>query len=156
MKIGIIVYSYTNNTLRIAQKLESSLVNRGYDVELKSIKAQNENPNATSYHLVNVPSTEKYDAIVFATCVRGFDCAPIFKEYIQSLNTLANKKIAGFVSQFFPFDAWGGNQSLNTMESLVSQKGTKLIKLGSIHTKFRNQEKQIMNLIDQCDHLLKT
>lgn len=155
MKIGIIVYSYTNNTLRIAQKLETGLMNRGYDVELKSIKAQNENPNATSYHLVNVPSIDNYDAIIFASCVRGFDCAPIFKEYVQSLKSLANKKVAGFVSQFFPFDAMGGNQSLNTMENLVLQKGTKLYKLASIHTKFRNQEKQILNMIEQCDQWLK-
>lgn len=156
MKIGIIVYSYTNNTLSIAKELESGLSKRGYDIELKSVKAQNENPNATSYHLVNVPSIEDYDAIIFATCVRGFDCAPILKEYIQSLKTLRNKKVAGFVSQFFPFDAMGGNQSLNTLENLVLQKGAELYKLGSIHTKFRNKEKQIIKMINQCDQWLKS
>lgn len=154
MNIGIIVYSYTNNTLTIAKRLEDHLVSKGHSASVQSIKADNENPNSSSFHLINQPTTNDYDAIIFGSCVRGFDCAPIFKQYIQNLNTLSNQKVAGFVSQYFPFDAMGGNQALSSMESLISRKNTNLNKLGSVHMKFRNVNKQVDQLIENCNNWL--
>lgn len=156
MKIGIIVYSYTNNTLRIANELESSLSKHGFDVEVQRITAVDENPNASSYNMLNLPSCEPYDVIIFGTCVRGFDCAPIFKQYMQKLETLEHKKVAGYVSQYFPFDVMGGNQSLKCMERLVKSKGTDFYRLGSIHMKFRDYDEQFKNLIEQCIKWLNT
>lgn len=154
MNIGIIVYSYTNNTLSIAKRLESYLLSKGHTASIQSIKADNENPNASTFRLTNQPNTQAYDAIIFGTCVRGFDCAPIFKDYMQTLNSLSNKKIAGFVSQYFPFDSMGGNQALGSMESIARKKNAQLNKLGSIHMKFRNVDKQVEHLFDNCNNWL--
>ncbi len=154
MNIGIIVYSYTNNTMSIAKRLESYLLSKGHTASIQSIKADNENPNSSSFRLTNQPSTQTYDAIIFGSCVRGFDCAPIFKEYIQNVNSLSNKKIAGFVSQYFPFDSMGGNQALGSMERIIHQKNAQINKLGSIHMKFRNEDKQVEQLCNNCNQWL--
>lgn len=53
MNIGIIVYSHTNNTLTIAKRLESYLFYKGHSAIVHSIKTDNENPNASSFHLIN-------------------------------------------------------------------------------------------------------
>lgn len=154
MKIGVIVYSYTNNTLTIAKKLESILLDKGYDVEVKSIKAEDESTNINHYNLVNIPSVENYDSIVFATCVRGFDCALIFKQYIQTIKTLKDKKVCGFVSQYFPFDFMGGSQALKSMKKMINDKEANFIELSSIHMKSKNVDKQIDNLTNQCTQWL--
>ena len=46
MKIGIIVHSHTGNTLSVAERIRSELVEKGYDVELKRVSAENEDPKA--------------------------------------------------------------------------------------------------------------
>lgn len=150
MKIGIIVYSYTNNTLTIAKKLESSLLSKGYDTEIKSIKAENEDPNINQYNLVNLPSVDDYDSIVFASCVRGFDCALIFKQYVETIKSLKDKKVCGFVSQYFPFDFMGGTQALRSMKRLINSKGADFLELSSIHIKSKSVDKQIESLLEQC------
>ena len=85
MKIGIIVYSYTNNTLTIANQLKTALLDKGYDVGVESIKAMNEDPNNTHIVLTQSPNLTQYDKVIFASCVRGFNCAPIFKTYLNNI-----------------------------------------------------------------------
>lgn len=150
MTIGIIVYSYTNNTLTIANQLKEALVNKGYLVEIESIKAYNEDPNNTQIILSNIPNHKKYDKLIFATCVRGFDCAPVFKAYMNTIDTLDNKRCAGFVSQYFPWDGLGGTQSLKRMRDLVEMKKGVFVPLRSIHVKSKQKDKQIAELISSC------
>jgi flavodoxin len=149
MNIGIIVYSYTNNTLKIAQRLEGYLMSKGHSVSVERIKADNENPNSSTFRLTNQPNTQSYDAIIFGTGVRGFDCTPIFKQYIQTIQSLSNKKVAGYVTQYFPFDGMGGNQALSTMTRLIREKDAQLTQLGSVHMKFRSVDKQVESLFNR-------
>ncbi len=149
MKIGIIVYSYTNNTLTIANQLKTALLDKGYDVSVESIKAMNEDPNNTHIVLTHSPKLKEYDKVIFASCVRGFNCAPILKEYINQLDTLKDIKCAGFVSQYFPWDALGGNQALNVMRTLVESKRGLFYPLRSIHVKSRQKNNQVNDLIQK-------
>ena len=146
MKIGIIVYSYTNNTLTIANQLKTALLDKGYDVGVESIKAMNEDPNNTHIVLTQSPNLTQYDKVIFASCVRGFNCAPIFKTYLNSIDSLKGVKCAGFVSQYFPWDTLGGNQALNVMKSLVESKEGQYSSLRSIHVKSKNKDNQINDL----------
>jgi len=150
MTIGIIVYSYTNNTLTIAKQLEEVLIEKGFNVDLESIKAFNENPNNTNIVLSNLPNLKRYDTIIFASCVRGFDCAPIFKTYMNTLKTLKEKRCAGFVSQYFPWDFLGGTQSLKRLNELVEKKEGTFFPLKSIHVKSKQKDQQISELIAKC------
>lgn len=147
MKIGIIVYSYTNNTLNIANQLKTTLLDKGFDVRVESIKASNENPNNTNIVLTQTPNLNSYDRVIFASCVRGFNCAPILREYIKQLDSLKGIKCAGFVSQYFPWDALGGNQALSAMKSLVESKNGQFYPLRSIHVKSRQKNNQINDLV---------
>lgn len=150
MTIGIIVYSYTNNTLTIAQQLKEALTNKGYQADIESIKAFNEDPNNTNIVLSNIPRLKQYKKLIFATCVRGFDCAPIFKAYMNTIDSLKDQKCAGFVSQYFPWDALGGTQSLKRMKELVENKNGIFMPLRSIHVKSKQKETQINELISKC------
>jgi len=147
MKIGIIVYSYTNNTLTIANQLKTALIDKGYDVGIESIKASNEDPNNTHIVLTQTPNLNPYDTVIFASCVRGFNCAPILREYIKQCDSLKGVKCAGFVSQYFPWDALGGNQALNAMKTLIESKNGQFYPLGSIHVKSRQKDNQVNDLI---------
>lgn len=149
MKVGVIVCSYTNNTLCIAKELRSGLIQKGYDVEIDSIKANNDNPNNRDVELAYKPKVDTFDALIFASCVRGFDCAPVFKEYINSLDSLSDKRVAGFVSQYFPLDILGGNQALKSMKDLVEKKKGVFTPLNSIHVKSKNKEKMITSLVEK-------
>lgn len=150
MKIGIIVYSYTNNTLTIANQLNKSLIEGGYDSEVQTIRAVNEDPNNTKIVLTQSPILNHYDKVVFATCVRGFDCAPIFKEYLSNIDSLDGIMCAGFVSQYFPWDALGGTQALKRMKNLVESKKGLFHTLKSIHVKSKQKDRQIEELIHSC------
>ena len=156
MKIGIIVYSYTNNTLTIANQLKAALSGKGYDVGIESIKAMNEDPNNTHIVLTQSPDITQYDKVIFASCVRGFDCAPILKEYLKNLNSLKGLKCAGFVSQYFPWDALGGNQALKRIQSLVESKNGQFYPLRSVHVKSRQKVNQINDLCNKSIQWLES
>ena len=156
MKIGIIVYSYTNNTLTIANQLKAALLGKGYDVEIESINAMNEEPNNTHIVLTQSPDITQYDKVIFASCVRGFDCAPILKEYLKNLNSLNGLKCAGFVSQYFPWDALGGNQAIKRMQSLVESKNGQFYSLRSVHVKSRQKVNQINDLCNKSIQWLES
>jgi len=156
MKIGIIVYSYTNNTLTIANQLKTALSGKGYDVGIESIKAMNEDPNNTHIVLTQSPDITQYDKVIFASCVRGFDCALILKEYVKNLNSLNSLKCAGFVSQYFPWDALGGNQALKRIQSLVESKNGQFYPLRSVHVKSRQKVNQINDLCNKSIQWLES
>ncbi len=48
----------------------------------------------------------------------------------------------------------GGNQALGSMERIIHQKNAQINKLGSIHMKFRNVDKQVEQLCNNCNQWL--
>jgi len=147
MNIGIIVYSYTGNTLNVAQRLKDQLESKGHTVGLESIKAKNEDPKQTQVELSTTPNPSNYDAIVLGTPVRGFQVSPIMKAYLQQMPELNQKKVACFVTHTFPLPWLGGNQTINAMRKLVEAKNAVVSANAVINWGSKHREANIIDLL---------
>lgn len=119
MNIGIIVYSYTGNTLYAANQLKDVLENQGHHVTLSQVKAENEDPKLLDSPLIQRPDPLPYDRVIFACPVRGFQVAPIMKTYLEDLPDLKKKPVGIFVTHAFPFAWMGGKTAISMMKGLL-------------------------------------
>lgn len=112
MKVGIIVYSYTEKTFSVALTLQQSLLKENIDAQIKRIHAENEVPSNRKIKLTQAPDIAEYDVIIFATPVRAFTIAPITKQYLEQLNNF-KKKSNGICDSSFClfFFRWNTNHS---------------------------------------------
>ena len=134
MNIGIFVNSKTGNTLSVAEKLREKLLAMGHHVVLQKVIPSNESEvNIDRIVISNPPSTQGYDMLVFAAPVNGFGLAFVMQAYLRGLPSLEGKRLAGFVTEAFPFPWMGGNQALKGMEKLVNAKGGSLSATGVVN-----------------------
>lgn len=147
MKIGIIVYSYTGNTLSVAERLKTTLEEAGDMVVLESIKAKDENPNLAKIELNVIPDARQYDQIIFATPVRGFSVSPIMKAYLENCPNLDAKPIACFVTHAFPFPWLGGNSTLKMMKKLIEAKHARVVSTGIVNWGSKKRESDIQKIL---------
>ncbi len=71
MKIGIIIYSQTENTYSVALKLQDKFQSDGYDVEIQRVIPVGEvPPRAKDVEFQNAPEVAEYDAIIFGAPVQ--------------------------------------------------------------------------------------
>ena len=120
MKIKMIVFSYTHNTLRLIQEWAERL-NR-HEIEIALIHAYDENSNTKNIVLSEKPSIESVDHLVFATCVRGGTVAPIMSAYLKQIPNLKGQACTLVLTQYFPFEAWGGRQAMKQFKILIEAK----------------------------------
>lgn len=92
MKIGIIVYSHTGNTLSVAWKIEQAIRAAGHEVRTEKVEPVIDNPNSdTPAELKSSPDVDQYDAVVFASPVHAFSLSRIMKHYLLQLPDLTGK-----------------------------------------------------------------
>lgn len=110
MYVGLIVHSFTGNTLSVADRIRERLLSDGHSVSLERVTVVNEDPQSPApVVLENGPDTSKYDAVIFAGPVRGMSISPALQAYIPGSDALAGKPVKVFVTHYFPF-AWMGGQ----------------------------------------------
>lgn len=148
MNIGIIVYSYTGNTLLASERLKERLQNSGHRVTLEAIKASDERPNQTKIDLTVVPDPTHYDRIILASPVRGFQVSPIMKAYLEQWPILNNKPVACFVTHAFPYEWLGGKTAIKMMSALVNKKQARLVATSII-----NKGKSETDIVKMLNHL---
>lgn len=150
MKIKMIVYSYTHNTLRLIQEWAKHL--NQHDIEIASIHAYDEDPNTKTITLSEKPSIEDADHLVFATCVRGFALAPIMDAYLKQIPDLKGQACTLVLTQYFPFEAWGGRQAMNQFKALIEAKSgvVKDTFIMSRTRKSASQKARILNHVPQA------
>lgn len=153
MNIGLVVYSYTGNTLSVVKALQAAFENTGILSTVETVKADNEDPNAKSFNLTNKPEIGAYETLIFASPVRGFMLSPIMSTYMNQLDSLAGKKVACVVTHHFPFPWLGGNQTISAMRKIVEAKGGICVATGVIDWKSRKRQNQITSL---CQSLTDT
>lgn len=155
MKVGIIVHSYTENTLSVARKLQEKLEAKGYQVVLDRVVAVNENPNAAANIILkSIPDTSSYDTIIFAAPVRAFSLSPVMKIYLNQLASLEGKKIGCFVTEHLPLPWMGGNQAIKVMSHLIQKKGGNLLVTGIVNWSNKNREIMITEVVDRLTSVL--
>lgn len=146
MKIGIIVFSQTGNTLSVAQKLEEAIKAKGYDISIQRVEALSESPNAP---LKTIPDVTPYDALIFAAPVQAFSLAAVMKRYLSGLPNLSGKNVYSFVTQHFK-KAWlGGNRALRQLAVVCRSKDAEVKKSGVINWSNPAREAQINGLVKE-------
>lgn len=148
MKIGIIVYSQTGNTLSVAEKVYQKYKDNGADVTLEQVKiAEQVKNNPSDIQLVNVPSPDKYDKIIFGAPVHAFSLCPAMKKYMKQIGNIAGKEISYLITHQFPFAWMGGNSGLKQLKSLAEQKGGKTESSAIIHWGNKNRPNDIAQAV---------
>ncbi|HHR85911.1 MAG TPA: flavodoxin family protein [Candidatus Acetothermia bacterium] len=124
MKIGIIVYSRTGNTLSVAEKLKDKLTAAGHSAEIEQVRvAGGRKSGKRSFQLETRPDVSRYDALVFGSAVEAFSLSPVMKSYLIGIDSLQGKLVACLVTQFFPYPWMGGNRAIRQMHELCESKG---------------------------------
>jgi flavodoxin len=124
MKIGIIVYSQTNNTYSVAEKLQGQLHEAGNDVKLERVDIIGGNkPQGKDIQIENPPEVTGYDALVFGSPVHAFSLAPAMKAYLEQIPSLQDKKVALYVTKGLTFNWTGGTRAIGQMKKICESKG---------------------------------
>lgn len=150
MKIGLIVYSQSGNTLQVAQRLLASLKEAGHDATLEQITAQQSGSKPMDpWEITNAPKPDAYDLIYFAAPVQAFSLCAVMKSYLAQATGLTDKRVACFVTQQLPMGWMGGNRALRQMRAAVEQKGGTVVNTGIVHWGKPDREQQIERLVGE-------
>lgn len=147
MNIGIILYSKTNNTLTVAQRLEQALGSLGQTAKIERITAIESSP-PQNIVLKDKPDIANYDTLVLASPVHAFSLCPVMRLYLEQLDRLDNKKIYLFVTQQFPYAWIGGNRAISQMNKICQSKGGETVKTGIVNWSNKQREQQMTDLAD--------
>ena len=148
MKIGMIVFSKTNNTFSVADRLRAALAEKELDVEIERIIPENDDPGAKPpIVFTNNPDVSPYDVVIFASPVWAFSLAVVMKEYLEQIGSLQGKKVFSFVTKQLASKFTGGNKANKQIKSAVESKGGTVEKAFVIGWKNKNREAEIDTLI---------
>lgn len=153
MKIGIIIYSQTEYTYSVAQKLKEKLIAYGHQANLERvITAGDAQPGAKNIEFKAQPDVNMYDALIFGDPVHAFSLAPAMKAYLEQITSLQNKKVACFVTKGLPFHRTGGKQAISQMKKISESKGGTVLGTGIVVWR-GGREKEIADLADKFSKL---
>ncbi len=154
MKIGIVIHSYTGNTLEVAQKIQDKFLENGKDVEIQRVSmVGGDKPRGKDINFENLPDLEKYDALIFGSPVHAFSLSLAMKTYLEQIQSLKDKKIALFVTKGNRFNWMGGNQAIKKMSKICQSKGGIILGSGIIVWN-KQRDQKITKLINEFSGLL--
>jgi flavodoxin len=154
MKVGIIVHSYTGNTLSVAQRLNEVFLLAGHSVSLERVSAINEDPSSSgNIQLKTIPDTSTYDILIFGAPVRAFSLSPVMKAYLSQLPSLKGKKVSCFVTESFPYAWMGGNRAIEVFKKACESKGGDLLETGVVNWPKKMREKKITEVLEKLSKL---
>lgn len=123
MKIGIIVYSYTGQTLAAAETLQQKLSAAGHEVALKKLETTSAvKPGAADVTLKSPPALDDFEAVVIAAPAWGGIPAAPMTVYLEQLPSLAGKQFAYLATGLFP-PSMGCKQTIAKMQAACETKG---------------------------------
>jgi hypothetical protein len=153
MKIGIVVFSRTNNTFLVAKELEILLNEKGCNAVIERITIKNSSSRSQDIVFDYLPDPSKYYSLIFCSPVEGFSLSNGMQLYLKNITSLKNKKTALLVTQHFPFAFLGGNRAINQMKSLCEQKGAKVCGSEIIHWSKKDRQQQIKQAVQNLGEL---
>jgi len=154
MNIGIIVYSWSGNTLSVAEKLQEKLSAAGHSVALEQVSVVGERKRGDQkFEFETLPSVEPYDAVVFGSAVEAFSLSPVLTAYLKQIGSLDGKKVACLVTQLFPYPWMGGNRAIRQMRKLCQSKGATVVGSGVVNWAKWRREKTTAKAVDRLSGL---
>ncbi len=144
MKLGIIVYSKSGNTLSVAKTMQETLTTQGYEAELVSLEVEGEiRPDAKSVQFKNMPDLNQYEGLVFGSPVHAFSLSMPMKSFLEQAQDLKGKKVAVFVTHHLA--KWmGGTRTLSTMAKRSESKGATVVAAGVV--RWKNPEVRVQQI----------
>ncbi len=147
MKIGIIVFSRTGNTLSVAENIRKALISKGHEAAIERIHAEHEEPNNQfPLKLTVTPSLSGYDAAVLGAAVEGFSISPVLKAYLEQLPMAGGKRAACFVTQHLSKPWLGGNRAIRQAQALCKAKGLDVRATGIVNWSNKARDAQIAGI----------
>lgn len=134
MRIGIIAYSKTGNTLYVAEKLRDKLISAGKEASVVRLRSE-------------TPDLERYEGLVFCSPVNGGAPADAMKSYLAKMKSLEGKKVALMATGLFPA-ALGRKQTLTYMKKICREKGAEICGEGSVGWWSFGRERKIERLVE--------
>lgn len=150
MKIGIIVYSKTGNTLSVVKKLKEVL---GNNTVIEQIEVEGE-PRPGNVNLITLPKVNSYDKIVFAAPVQAFSLCLSMKAYLDQIGSLKDKKVALLVTEGFAYPWLGGNRAIRQMKHICEDKDATIIGTAIVNWGNKKREQMINDTVSKFKHLL--
>lgn len=155
MKIGIIIYSYTGNTLSVGERIRDVFLEKGHSVYIERITAANDNPNSRDgFSLLNKPDPTPYDAVVFGAPVQQFGLARVMQAYLVKLPEMKGKKISCFVTQGLPLKWFGSSRAIKLITDKAEEKGATVTATGIVQWGSRKRQAQIDEVIASLSNIL--
>ena len=155
MNIGIVVYSWSGNTLSVAERLKERLAAAGHTVNLEQVTVVGERKRgAREFELATKPDVEPYDVVVFGAAVEAFSLSPVLTAYLKEVGSLEGKKVACLVTQQFPYPWMGGNRAIRQMKKLCVAKGGAIDGSAVVNWAESRREKTTAQAIDRLSGLL--
>lgn len=157
MKVGIIVFSLTGNTLYVAKEVCKAIKKEKIDCKIDEIKIDviGGKFDGNNFEIKKYPEIDKYDTIIFACPVHGFSVPKVVKKYFESITNLSDKKIACYVTEMFPHPWMGGNNAIRQFKTLMFSKGADIEKTGVINWKSNNRKEHIEKLCESMVEFVK-
>lgn len=148
MKIGIIVYSKTGNTLSVAKLIKERIMLDRHMVAIETIEVSG-NPDKGEFKIEKSPKIETYDYIILGSPVQAFSLNPVMIEYLNKIGSFNSKKVICYVTQYFPYPWMGGNRSISQMVKQCEDKNAVIVKTGIINWSSRKRTQAINNLVEE-------
>jgi hypothetical protein len=140
MKLGIVVYSWSGHTLKVANDLRDALSSAGHSVSVLQIATEGERRQGAR-ELGTPPDIASHEGLVLGAAVEAFSLSPVLSRYLADLDTLAGKKVACLVTQQFPYPWMGGNRAIRQMKKLCRAKGALVVESAVVNWAESRREK---------------
>ena len=156
MKIGILVYSQTGNTLSVAGRLAEKLQSAGHEpvlVRISPIGEERMLQPDVGLKEAAMPDLGFWDALVLAAPVQGFALAPAARAFLARQPALPGIKAVCLVTMFFRFSWLGGNRAIRTMRQSLQDRGIQVMDSGVVNWSSPGRNRQIETLTDRLSRL---
>ena len=156
MKIGIIVYSKTGNTLLVAERMRAALAEAGMQAEIERFSAETESASSNKpVRLTALPDPNKYDAVIFGAPVQAFALDPAMSMYLRSIGGIQKMPVLCFITQHFKKPWLGGNRAMKQMIARLKDCGVTASALGVVNWSSEAREQQIDAIGEACVSAMK-
>lgn len=157
MKVGIIVYSETGNTLGVAEEISKELKKRKISVEIERIELEDKKlPRRDPFVITSSPDISKYDVIILGSLVEAFNLSPVMVNYLNDVDTFEGKDVYCFVTHFFPVPFLGGKTSINKFKRMINCKNGEVVFTGIVDWKNKKRETQIQTIVQSFADLIES
>ena len=150
MKIGLLIHSFSGNTLSVGTRLKVHLEVQGHRVHMDQIIDANEDPKSNRpVLLTHIPDLNDYDVIIFGAPVRSFSLSPVMTAYLKQISDIENIKFFAYVTEGLPKPWMGGNRAIKKMKTFLGMKNASILDTAVINWSSRKKETQIDSMLNR-------